>query len=276
MNTKTTRTRLLLERACPLLRCPACLRLRLEVLTSGPTGLACDACGRVFIHADGVLNLYTGPELFTGAQRSLQSRMLTALYERFRWLLAKAIIGCTSEEEVDRFERTPDLKTGDALLDVACGPGNFTLPLARRAAPGLVIGLDISPAQLARAAANVARADVDNVLLVRGDVHRLPLRDGAVPKVNCAGGLHQFPDPAKALDEIARVLSMGGRFSGSTLQRHPSPRTLPLQEWLYRRWKVHFVDLAGFRALVERAGLANYRHEPAPIPWFGYYQAAKA
>jgi ubiquinone/menaquinone biosynthesis C-methylase UbiE len=177
---------------------------------------------------------------------------------------------------VEHFRRTLELKPGDTLLDVACGPANFTVPLARHARPGLVIGLDISPAQLARAAANVARTRLDNVLLVRGDVHRLPLRDGSVSKVNCAGGLHQFPDPARALAEVARVLPPGGCFAGSTLARHTARWAQRLQDWLRRRSSVHFVDLAGMRSPIEQAGLGDYRHASAPSPWFGYYQAAKA
>jgi SAM-dependent methyltransferase len=270
------RTQQLLERALPLLRCPACTEPALQLASGTTAALKCQHCGRLYAHENGILNLYTGPELFTFAQRSLQSRLSTMLYERFRWLLAKVVIGYTISEEVEQFRQTLDVKPGDNLLDISCGPGNFTLPLAKRAHPGLVIGLDISPAQLARAAANLGRTRLDNVLLVRGDVHCLPFRDGMLSKINCAGGLHQFPNPARALTEIARIMARGGRFSGSTLARHTDSAVQRFQEWLRQRSDCHFVDLAGLRGMVERAGLSRYRHRPAPIPWFGYYEAAKA
>ncbi|HYV38299.1 MAG TPA: methyltransferase domain-containing protein [Gemmataceae bacterium] len=269
------RARRLLERALPLLRCPACTGTALTLEVDAPA-LTCGPCGRRYAYANGILNLYTGPELFTFAQRSLQTKVSTMLYERFRWLLAKAVIGHTLREEVEQFRQTLVLNAGDNLLDVACGPGNFTLPMARIVQPGLVIGLDISPAQLARAATNLARTKLDNVLLVRGDIHKLPLRDGIVAKVNCAGGLHQFPDPAKALAEVARVMPAGGRFSGSTLARHRDAKAQRLQQWLQQRSDCHFVDLAALVGMVEGAGLKDYRHRSAPSPWFGYYAAAKA
>jgi len=265
----------LLERALPLLRCPACGDPGLARLPDA-AGLRCAACGRRYPCAGGVVDLYTGPEIFTPAQRSLQTRLTTGLYDRFRWLLARAVIGYRIEEEVVRFRQALDLRAGDVLLDVACGPGNFTVPLARVAHPGLVIGLDISPAQLARAAARRERSGLDNVLLVRGDVHRLPLRDGAMARVSCAGGLHQFPELPRALAEVARVLAPGGRFAGSTLARHPGPWARPLQDWLCRRYAVHFLDLVAVGGLAARAGLSAYAHEPAPSPWFGYCAAVKA
>lgn len=264
----------LLERAISFLRCPAC---EYDDLTlAEEPGLRCPACNRLYPMIDGILDLYTGPEIFTPAQRSLQGRFSTWLYERSRWLLAKAVIGRTVAEEVEHFKKVLRMKPGHALLDVACGPANFTIPLARVAHPGLVIGLDISPAQLARARANVAASGLNNVLLVRGDVHRLPLQDGAVAKANCAGGLHQFPDPERALAELARVLRVGGRLSGSTFARHPGPWTQKLQDVLLKHGALHFVDLARLRPVVERAGFAHYRQTAAPVPWFGYYWAERA
>ncbi len=277
MNTMSfEQARPLLERALPLLRCPACTAETLVLSGDAAPGLRCTGCVRQYAFAGGVLDLYTGPEVFTAAQRSLQTRLTVGLYDRFRWLLVKVLVGHTAAEELERFCRVLDVGPGTALLDIACGPGTFTVPLARRARPGLVLGLDLSRAQLERAAVNVRRAGLDNVLLIRGDVHRLPLGDASLARVNCAGGLHQFPDPARALAEVARVLPAGGRFSGSTFARHPAAWARRVQEALYRRYALHFVDLAALAPLVEAAGLADYCHEPAPVPWFGYYRAAKA
>ena len=96
------------------------------------------------------------------------------------------------------------------MLDLACGRGNFTVELARRVGPsGLVLGVDIARAMLARAAARVERARLTNVLLVRGDALALPIRAASLARLNCSGGLHQLSDLARALAEIARVAALG-------------------------------------------------------------------
>jgi len=47
----------------------------------------------------------------------------------------------------------PALRPGFDVLDVGCGPGTITVDLARRVAPGRVLGLDVSPAPLDEARA---------------------------------------------------------------------------------------------------------------------------
>ena len=42
----------------------------------------------------------------------------------------------------------PHLAPGMSLLDVGCGPGTITIDLARRVAPGRVVGIDRSKAAL--------------------------------------------------------------------------------------------------------------------------------
>src|SRR5689334_20840457 len=42
----------------------------------------------------------------------------------------------------------PHLAAGQSILDVGCGPGTITLDLARRVAPGAVVGIDAAPAAI--------------------------------------------------------------------------------------------------------------------------------
>ena len=95
----------------------------------------------------------------------------------------------------------PGLPPRATLLDVATGTGDIPAAVAR-AFPGrfVVVGLDLSPALLARAR---GRADA----VVAGNALRLPLRDGAVDVATCSQALHHFFDAeARALvAELHRV-----------------------------------------------------------------------
>src|SRR5215204_6817316 len=67
------------------------------------------------------------------------------------------------------------LEPGEAVLDVACGTGNLSLPAARAGAS--VTGIDIAPNLLAQAE---ARAAIERVRIAfhLGDAERLPYADG--------------------------------------------------------------------------------------------------
>ena len=62
----------------------------------------------------------------------------------------------------------PRLGAGMSLLDVGCGPGTITLDLARRVAPGRVVGVDVSADVIAQARrdASADRAGADGPLSV--------------------------------------------------------------------------------------------------------------
>ncbi len=80
---------------------------------------------------------------------------------------------------------------GDTVLDLFCGLGNFTLPLARRA--GSVVGLEMNPQLVAGAAANARRNGIDNVTF-----HEVDLREAQ------AGTFWEVYAPDKVLLDPAR------------------------------------------------------------------------
>jgi len=177
-------------------------------------------------------------------------------------------------EETRSVARRLALAPSDVVLDVACGHGNFTVDLARRVGPdGLVVGLDISAAMLARAAARVQRAGLDNVLLVRGDALALPFASAAFARVNCSGGLHQMPDLGRALAELARVTQPGGRFAASTFAQ-AGERPRGWRALLARRLALHFVPERRLAEAIAGAGYTAVETEMAG-PFFAYAGAAR-
>jgi ubiquinone/menaquinone biosynthesis C-methylase UbiE len=114
------------------------------------------------------------------------------------------------------------LTSGDRVLDVACGPGNFSREFAKAAgSEGLVVGIDASPTMLARGAEESDKAGTRNLVLIRGDATALPFADSCFDCACCFAALHLFADPFAGLDEMSRVLAPGGRIALMTSIRRP-------------------------------------------------------
>lgn len=164
----------------------------------------------------------------TGAhpgQRLMVSRALPLIYQRFwRPFGVRLLMGLTgpgTEEEHRMALDMLSIDPGDRVLDVACGPGNFTRDFARAAGDGLVVGIDASASMLDVA---VREADSDNIAYVRGDAGALPFRDGSFDAVCCFAALYLIEEPLRALAEIVRVLAPGGRVALLTsCNRGPLP-----------------------------------------------------
>jgi SAM-dependent methyltransferase len=96
----------------------------------------------------------------------------------------------------------------ERVLDLACGTGNVALLAARRGAH--VIGVDGAPRLLDVARSLAARAGLE-LDLRQGDLLALPVDDASVDTVISCFGIIFAADPARALAEVARVLTPGGR-----------------------------------------------------------------
>jgi ubiquinone/menaquinone biosynthesis C-methylase UbiE len=94
-------------------------------------------------------------------------------------------------------------------IDLACGPGTFTRPLAARV--GRAVGVDLTPAMVEKARAEAAREAIANIEFVCSDVYALPFAAGAADIVTCGYAFHHMTDPVRALAEMARVTRPGGR-----------------------------------------------------------------
>jgi SAM-dependent methyltransferase len=96
-----------------------------------------------------------------------------------------------------------------SILDVGCGPGNLTVDLARRVAPGPVIGIDTSGTIIEQALVEVP-AGIDNVEFRAANVYKLPFADDTFDVVHAHQVLQHLDDPVGALAEMGRVCRPGG------------------------------------------------------------------
>lgn len=123
------------------------------------------------------------------------------------------------------------LREGEVVLDLGSGAGVDCFVAARQVgATGRAIGVDMTPAMLARARANAAKAGVANVEFRLGEIEHLPVADASVNAVisNCVVNLS--PDKPQVLREAWRALRPGGRLVVSDLVL-----VRPLREELRRR-----------------------------------------
>lgn len=104
------------------------------------------------------------------------------------------------------------------VADLGCGEGYLTIEASRWASR--VVAVDRSARVLARARALASRRRVTNVIWKRGELEALPLKDASVDVAMFSQALHHAADPARALEEAARILAPGGRILILDLREH--------------------------------------------------------
>jgi SAM-dependent methyltransferase len=125
--------------------------------------------------------------------------------------------------QADSFARSPAMSLAETLgvvvdlapadpaarwVEVACGPGLIARALAPRV--GSVLGVDLTPAMVEKARAEVASAGVENVSFELGDATALDLPDASFDGAITRFSLHHIPAPVRVLEEMRRVVKPGG------------------------------------------------------------------
>lgn len=130
----------------------------------------------------------------------------------------EAWLDAVPERAVESFAGTGNpfslgpLESGEKVVDVGCGAGIDSLIASQMVAPdGCVVGVDMTPAMLAKARRAAAETDLDTVEFRKGYGEALPVADSWADVVISNGVLNLMPDKDAALAEMARVLRPGGR-----------------------------------------------------------------
>jgi SAM-dependent methyltransferase len=138
------------------------------------------------------------------------------------------------------------------VADLGCGEGYLTIEASRWASR--VIAVDRSDAVLKRARALARRRRVSNVIWKRGELDRLPMRDGSVDVALLSQALHHAQNPARAVSEAVRVTVPGGRVLVLDLRTHH-------EEWVRSKLgdrRLGFDD-EELRKMLTSAGLRDVR-----------------
>ena len=157
------------------------------------------------------------------------------------------------------------------VLDAGCGAGNDLCSLTPLLPPASrIAGLDTSAALLATATQRTA-AHRDRCFLIRGDLTRIPCRDGVFDACRIDRVLQHIRDPEQVIRELVRILAPGGTLVAfdndwDTLSIGMSDTKVVAK--LTRFWSDSFAsgrigkDLAG---LFRSAGLSGIHTEPKTL-----------
>jgi ubiquinone/menaquinone biosynthesis C-methylase UbiE len=223
------------------------------------------AAGRM--RSEGYLDLLgrAAPASPGAAQDVMLSGALPVVYERWwrpAWgRLAKGVRGPSMEDEHRIASELLAIHEGDAVLDVACGTGNFTRRFARAAGTGgLTVGIDLSETMLARAVADTRAAGLaEQTAYVRGDAERLPFADATFDAVCCFAALNLMSDPMTSIESMARVLAPGGRIALFTSARMRSPWLRFTQEMAVLPAGMRLFGVDELTGALERLGFTEVR-----------------
>jgi SAM-dependent methyltransferase len=197
----------------------------------------------------------------------LEPDLNQALREEFnRW--AEAGRGEGMEEDhlpivlpvLDQMKLAPD----DNVLDVGCGAGWLVRMIAERVPEGRVIGMDISDEMVRRARRNYVA--VENAMFVIGGVDEIPWDANFFTQAISVESAYYWPDPARGLHEIQRVLREGGSawilinyYQGNSHSHQWAGQfATPAQLLSAEEWETLFME-AGFNSV-------GHRRIPDPTP----------
>ncbi|TCP57249.1 ubiquinone/menaquinone biosynthesis C-methylase UbiE [Tamaricihabitans halophyticus] len=150
----------------------------------------------------------------TPAQFAMRNRVVAAIYQRW-WRPAGGLLCGLPAPRGEGEQRLANEMLGlpgeRLVLDVACGPGNFTRGFAEAlTGDGYAIGVDASRPMLSRA---VRDNDTERAGYLHADARDLPFADGTFPSVCCFAALYLVPEPFTVLAELVRVLAPDGRLA---------------------------------------------------------------
>ena len=129
-----------------------------------------------------------------------------------RWVASPGFRERRNQESLALLLDCLRLTGGESVLEIGCGTGAVTLPLAEAVGEhGRVVAVDISEPMLGVARQRVDESGMHNVTLLLGDAQVMALEPAAFDVATSRMGVMFFADPVAAFRNIGGALKPGGR-----------------------------------------------------------------
>jgi len=112
--------------------------------------------------------------------------------------------------DLDRLIEIGEWDSRQQALDIATGGGHTAQAVAPHVAQITVT--DLTPRMLEKAREYLLSLGIKNAVFVEADAEQLPFADASFDRVTCRIAAHHFPNVARFVHEVARVLKPGGLF----------------------------------------------------------------
>jgi len=107
-----------------------------------------------------------------------------------------------------------DINVGMTVVDIGCGPGRITIPLAQRVGPsGTVVAMDIQAGMLDKVKEKARTAHMNNITFLQAGIGKGKLKPNHFDRALFVSVLGEIPNRQTALKEIFNALKPGGMLS---------------------------------------------------------------
>jgi arsenite methyltransferase len=150
----------------------------------------------------------------------------------------------------------------DNILDLGCGAGWLTRLLADQVPEGRMVGVDVSDEMIRRARRRYV--DLDNAMFVVGSADEVPWDANFFTRAISVESAYYWPDPARGLRDIFRVMREGGSLWVLINYYRDNPHSHQWSENL--TVPVQLLSGAEWADLFRAAGFADVAYEQVPDP----------
>ncbi|HQU16796.1 MAG: methyltransferase domain-containing protein [Gammaproteobacteria bacterium] len=163
------------------------------------------------------------------------------------------------------------INRGETVVDIGCGAGADLCVAALLVGPtGQAIGLDLTPAMVAKARVNAQQAGLSHVTVHEGNIENLPLPSASTDVVISNGAINLAPDKTRVFREIHRVLRPGGRLQFADMVRRNSGCEATTKDGSWADCVAGTLQPEQYIELLQAAGFRQVEF----VDWTGYHTAA--